>query len=164
MRRLYFLLPDIDTTRTLITDLEASGIAHRHLHVVASLSQDLEDLPEATVWQKTELTHGIELGVGLGGIAGLLGGLLAVTFPPAGLILGGGALMATAAAGAGVGGIISALMSSHDHNHALDDFQSAIEAGEILLLADVPKQRVDDIRTLILQHHPEAKIHIASPK
>ena len=161
MRRLYCLLPDIDTTRTLIAELEAHGIAHSRLHVIASLSLDLEELPQANIWQKTELAHGIELGLGLGGVAGLLGGLLAVTLPPAGLIRGGGAVMATAAAGAGVGGIISALLSSHDHNHDLDGFQRAIEAGEILLLADVPADRADEIRSLILQHHPAAGIYMA---
>jgi hypothetical protein len=163
MRRLYFLLPDKDTTRTVVSELEDAGIPHSHLHAVASITQDLEDLPEAGVWQKTEMAHGLELGVGLGGMAGLLGGVLAVAFPPAGLILGGGALIATTVAGAGVGGVVSALMASHDHNHSLDSFQRAIERGEILLLVDVPKNRVDEIKALILQHHPEASIGIAKP-
>jgi len=164
MRRLYFLLPDKTTTQALVSELEQSGIAHNHLHAIASITQEIEDLPEATVWQKTELAHGIELGVGLGGMAGLLGGLLAVTFPPAGLVLGGSALVGTALAGAGVGGVVSALMSSHDHNHSLDQFQDAIESGQILLLVDVPRARVDEIRELILEHHPEAVIGIAKPK
>ena len=54
-------------------------------------------------------------------------------------------------------------MASHDHNHSLDSFQQAIEQGEILLLVDVPKSRVDEIKSLILQHHPEASIGIAKP-
>jgi len=163
MRRLYFLLPDKDTTRTVVTELEDAGIPHGHLHAVASITQDLEDLPEANVWQKTEMGHGLELGVSLGGMAGLLGGLLAVVFPPTGLVLGGGALIATTVAGAGVGGVVSALMASHDHNHSLDSFQQAIEQGEILLLVDVPKTRVDEIKSLILQHHPDASIGVAKP-
>jgi len=163
MRRLYFLLPDTQTTGTLVAELEDAGIAHGHLHVIASITQDLEDLPAASAWQKTELAHGLELGIGLGGMAGLLGGVLAVAFPPTGLILGGGALVATTLAGAGVGGVVSGLMASHEHNHSLDGFQQAIERGEILLLVDVPRAQVKQIKTLILKHHPEARIGVAKP-
>jgi hypothetical protein len=164
MRRLFFLLPDTNLTRAVVSELEAAGVPHNHLHVIASVARELEDLPEATVWQKTELAHGIELGVGLGGTAGLLGGVLAVAFPPTGLVLGGGALVAMALAGAGVGGLVSALMSSHDHNHDLDGYQDAIERGEILLLVDVPKKQVDHVKATILEHHPEAKIGVARPR
>jgi hypothetical protein len=163
MRRLFFLLPDREVTRAIVSQLEAAGVPHRHLHVIASLTQDLEELPEATVWQKTEMAHGIELGIGLGGTAGLLGGALAVAFPPAGLILGGGALAATALAGAGIGGVVSALMSSHHHNANLDGYRDAIERGEILLLVDIPKKQVDGISSLVLKHHPEAKVGVARP-
>lgn len=164
MRRLYFLLPDKEKAQTLVSELEQIGIPHHHLHAIASITQEIDDLPEATTWQTTELAHGIELGVGFGGMAGLLGGMLAVTFPPAGLVLGGGAVLATALAGAGVGGVVSALMSSHDHNHSLDRFQDAIEDGQILLLVDVPRARVDEVRALIVDHHPEVDIGVATPK
>ncbi|MEN8175436.1 MAG: DUF1269 domain-containing protein [Pseudomonadota bacterium] len=164
MRRLYFVLPDQETTRQVVNELEEKDIPHHHLHTIAGYAQSLEDLPEATVWQKTELAHGIELGVGLGGAAGLFGGILAVAFPPAGLVLGGGAVLVSAAAGAGFGGVVSALMSSHDHNHDLDRFNDAIADGGILLLVDIPKERVDEISKAIRQHHPEAEISLAHPK
>jgi hypothetical protein len=84
-----------------------------------------------------------------------------MTFPPAGIVLGGGALLAGAAAGAGFGAVVSALMSSHEHNHDLTAFQDAIERGEILLMVDIPKGDVDKTKELILTHHPEAKIGVA---
>lgn len=164
MRRLFFLLPDRDLTSEVVSELEAAGVPHGHLHVIASITQDLEELPEATVWQKTEMARGIELGIGLGGTAGLLGGVLAVAFPPAGLVLGGGAVVATALAGAGIGGVVSALMSSHAHNADLDTYQEAIARGEILLLVDIPKKQVDAITSLVMTHHPEAKIGVARPR
>ncbi len=129
MRRLFFLTPDVDSCQNIIKELKATGVPQRHLHVIASIEQPLDDLPEAGMLQKTELLHGFEIGAGLGGTAGILGGLLAMTFPPAGIVLGGGALLAGAAAGAGFGAVVSALMSSHEHNHELLAFQRAIEAG-----------------------------------
>jgi hypothetical protein len=161
MRRLFFLTPDVVSCRHIITELKDSGVPQRHLHVIGSITQPLDDLPEASVLQKTELLHGIEIGAGLGGTAGILGGLLAMTFPPAGIVLGGGALLAGAAAGAGFGAVVSALMSSHEHNHDLTAFQAAIEQGQILLMVDIPKGDVDKTKELILSHHPEAKIGVA---
>ena len=164
MRRIYFLIPDIDLTETIITELEQQGIAHSHLHVVASITQPLQGLPEANIWQRTELAHGLEWGTGIGGTAGLLGGLLTIAFPPGGIILGGGALLIGAAAGAGVGAAMLGLMKGHEHNHQLDDFKHEIEHGEILLMVDLPKSDVERISDSILQHHPEAHIKVSEPR
>jgi hypothetical protein len=122
------------------------------------LTRDLKDLPGANIWQRTELAHGIEWGIGLGGVAGLLGGLLVVAFPPAGITLGGGALVAGTAAGAAFGALVTALLGSQEHNHKLDAFQLALAAGQILLMVDVPRQRAEEVKTTILKHHPEAEI------
>jgi hypothetical protein len=158
MRRLYVLVPTEELCRALVEELEGSGIPQTRLHVLAGLTHDLEDLPEASIWQRTELAHGIEWGVGLGGVAGLLGGLLAVAFPPAGVVLGGGALLAGAGAGAGFGALVSALIGSQEHNHDLDTFQRALAAGQVLLLVDVPRHREKEVLHAIRRHHPDAEI------
>jgi len=165
MRRLFLLLPDQESCKTVVDELEASGVPEQHLHVVASLGQDLQGLPEASVWQKTELAHGIEWGIGLGGVAGLLGGVLAVAFPPAGLPLGWEAILIGAAGGAGIGALVRALLGSHEHSHDLDDFQRRIgEEGKLLLMVDVPKRQAGDTKKLILEHHPEAEIGVLKRK
>lgn len=164
MRRLFFLLPDTKIATRVTEEIENAGIARHHIHAIAGITQDIQDLPDASIWQKSELAHGIEQGIGLGGVSGLLGGLLAVAFPPAGLVLGGGAVVASALVGAGFGAVVSGLMKSHEHNHDLDRFQHAIERGEVLLLVDVPKKREQEIMGLIRGHHPEAQIGSAKPK
>ena len=90
------MAPDTESCKSLVADLTGAGVAKRHLHVVASPAVALGDLPQATMTQKTELAHGIEKGILLGGIAGLLGGLLIVTFPPAGMAVGAGRTRAAA--------------------------------------------------------------------
>jgi hypothetical protein len=164
MRRLYVLIPDVKLTTNIVTELEQQGISHKHMHTVASISQPLGDLPEANIWQKTELAHGLEWGTGIGGTAGLLGGLLTVAFPPGGVILGGGALVIGAAAGAGLGAAMLGLMKGYEHNHQLDDYKHEIEQGEILLMVDVVKSRTDEIKDGILKHHPEAHIKVVQPQ
>jgi hypothetical protein len=163
MRRLYFLSPDVDSTRALCRDLEGAGVPHHHIHVVADESIPLGDLPRASAFDKTELGHGLEWGLGLGGTAGMLGGLLAVTFPPAGLVLGGGALLASTAAGAGFGALVSSLVAKDVTNHELEAFEAAVDQGELLVLVDVPKAQVDAMQELIRNTHPEAEIGISSP-
>ena len=164
MRRIFFLVPDSESCRSVVDELKKIGVPLNHLHVVGSIIQSMDGLPEASIWQKTELAHGLEWGTGLGGVAGLLGGMLAVTFPPAGLVIGGGALIAGTAAGAGFGAVVAALTKSHEHNHDLDDYHEELLQGELLLMVDVPYNRVSQISDLILEHHPEAHLKVTAPK
>jgi len=162
-RRLNFMLPDVEHCKQLVTELQKAGIPERNIHVVARDDIPLEGLHKASALQKTELAHGLEWGAGLGGIAGMLGGLLAITFPPAGIVLGGGAILATALAGAGFGGIVSALIARDIPNHELETFQANIAQGQILLILDIPTAQVDEMTQLIRNTHPEAQIAVVKP-
>lgn len=164
MRRIYVLIPSVEVTATIVQELQQMEVPLQHMHTVASIDQSLEGLPEANIWQKTELAHGLEWGTGLGGTAGLLGGLLTVAFPPGGVVLGGGALLIGAAAGAGVGAAMMGLMKGHEHNHQLDDFKNEIDQGEILLMVDLAKDEVEEVSQQILKHHPSGDIRISEPK
>ena len=161
MRRLYCMLPNADVCKAVVAELEAAGIPERHLHAIAGHSVELQDLPKASLIQKSEFARGIEKGIGIGGAAGLLGGLLAVTFPPAGLVLGGEALLTMLAAGAGFGGLVSAMVAKDIPNHELESFQDGLDYGKILLLVDVPKSEMDKWSGLIREHHPGAEIGVA---
>ncbi len=163
MKRLYFTLPDTASCKKVVDELKKTGIAEQHLHVVASQGIPLEDLPEAGLLQTSELAHGIEKGVALGGAAGLLGGLLVVTFPVTGLALGGAALLtAVTAGGASFGALAMGLISKDIHSKKLAAFESDIEHGHILLMVDVPKNEVDRWKQLVIDHHPEAEIGVAT--
>ena len=109
-RRMYFLLPDVPTARQVVDELLLARIDDRHMHVLAKEGTTMEDLPQATLLQKSDFVHGVEQGLAVGGVTGVLAGLVAVTFPPAGLVLGGGAVLATALAGAGMGAWVSSMI------------------------------------------------------
>jgi hypothetical protein len=165
-RRLYFTLPDVDCCKQVVTELQAEQISSQHIHVIANENISLDGLPEANELQKTELVHGAEVGATVGGAAGMLGGLLAVTFPPAGIVLGGGAMMilATTLAAASFGGIVSALVARDIPNHELDEFQTALAQGHILLILDIPTKKVAEICHVVKQNHPEVNIGIVDPQ
>lgn len=133
------------------------------MHLLAREGQSLANLPEANFLQKSDFIPALERGLAAGGVTGVLAGLAAVTFPPAGLVLGGGAVLAIALAGAGVGAWLSSMIGADVPNTRIREFTSAIEKGEILMMVDVPKARVAEIEEIIVRHHPEAEIEGTEP-
>ena len=69
MRRLYFLLPDVDRARAVVEDLLLKRVEERHIHLLARRGTPLEDLPQATIAQRTDLVPALERGVTIGGSA-----------------------------------------------------------------------------------------------
>lgn len=163
MRRLYFLLPDISITHELVNKLLLSHVEERHIHVIAKEGIAMEDLPEASLLQKSDFIPAVERGVALGAVTGLLAGMVAMAFPPAGMVLGGGAVFAIGATSAGIGGWISSMIGSSVPSSRLKNFVDAIENGEILALVDIPRTRVDEIEELVKKHFPQADIEGTEP-
>jgi hypothetical protein len=163
MRRIYFLLPNIERARQVVDELLLARIEEHHIHVLAREGTPMENLPEASFLQRSDFVPALERGLAVGGGAGLVAGLVAVTFPPAGMVLGGGALLGIALAGAGMGAWISSMIGMDVPNRQLKAFTDAIERGEILMLVDVPKARVTEIEKLVRSHHPEADIEGTEP-
>lgn len=163
MRRLYFLVPDIETAKAIVDELLLARIEERRIHVLAREGTPMGDLPEARLSQKSDLVPALERGLAIGGAAGILAGIVAVTFPPAGLVLGGGAILATGLTGAGVGALMSSMIGVDIPNTRLKQFQQAIESGKLLMMVDVGKERVKEIEDKIKQHHPDAEVHGTEP-
>ncbi len=163
MRRIYFLVPDIATTKRIVDDLLLARIEERHIHVVAKRGTELEDLPEANLLQKTDFIPAVERGLALGGSAGALAGLVAIALPPFSTVVAGGVLLGTSLVGAGVGAWAGSLIGVSTANSRIKQFEEAIEAGQFLVLADVPKNRVEDIEARIKAHLPTVEIEGTEP-
>jgi hypothetical protein len=163
MYRIYFLVPDRDITAKIVKAIEGAGIEEKHIHVIAGENVQLEDIPEASLLQKSDFLPAIERGVPLGAATGLLAGLVAMAVP-GGLTIGGGAILACMAAGAGVGSWMGSMVALDIPNSRHRDFQDAVERGEFLMLIDVPKERVDEIEKLVLEHHTEAELERAEAR
>lgn len=156
MRRLYFLVPNVASAAEIVAELTSAGILERNLHAIAAHGVELAPLPEASLLEKSDFLRGLELGVAAGGVTGLLAGLIAVSVPAAGIVLGGSAVLYSGLAGAGLGAWIAGLVGLDFPDQRLLPFQTALRAGAILLLVDVPHARIQDIEDLVLRHHPEA--------
>lgn len=165
MRRLYFLIPNIDSAKTIVDELLLARIEARHIHVAAADHHALTaaHLPEASLLQESDFVPAVERGLAIGGATGILAGIAAVTIPGAALALGGGAILGIGLAGAGVGAWVSGMIGISAPSTRLKEFESAIEKGELLMMVDVPKARVEEISDLVKKHHPEAHIEGTEP-
>jgi len=163
MRRIYFLIPDLETANKVTDELLLARIDERHIHVIAREGTQLGDLPKASLLQTSDVIPAVERGLAVGGVTGILAGVAAVSFPPAGLVLGGGAILATAIAGSGIGAWLSSMIGVDVVNSQIKQFEGAVENGEILFLVDVPKERVHQIESMVKMHHPDADVEGTEP-
>ena len=161
MRRIYFLAPNLESTHQIVEELRVEGIEDRHIHILAKRDTPLGDMPEASVFQKTDFIPAVERGTALGATTGLLAGLVAMRF--AGCAIAGGPVLGVLVYGATIGAMMSGLAGLQVGNSRVKDYADAIEHGQLLVLIDIPKQRIDAIKQLITKHHPEAKFEGIEP-
>jgi hypothetical protein len=165
MRRLYFLIPSVDSAKTIVDELLLARVEQRHMHIAAADHHALTEanLPEANLLQESDFIPAVERGLAIGGATGILAGIAAVALPGVGLVLGGGAILGIGLAGAGVGAWLSSMIGISVPSSRLTEFEDAIKEGSLLMMVDVPKTRVEEITDLIKQHHPEAEIEGTEP-
>jgi len=165
MRRLYFLIPDIDTAKNIVDELLLARIEERHIHIAAADHHALleANLPEAGLLQESDFIPAVERGVAIGGATGILAGIAAVALPGVGLVLGGGAILGIGLAGAGLGAWAAGMIGISAPSTRLKEFEAAIKDGHLLMMVDVPKKQVDEITSLIKKHHPDVDVEGTEP-
>jgi hypothetical protein len=162
-RRLYFMLPDVPAARALLDELLLARIEERHMRFWAKDGTPLPDMPEANFLQKSDLVHGVESGIVVGGALGVICGGLLVQFPPDGLHLSTMVILACGVAGALFGAWASGMVAAAIPNSRLKAFQESIEQGQVLLMVDVPFRRVTEIEELVAKRHPEFRFGGVEP-
>lgn len=155
-RRLYFLLPDVESARRTANDLLLARIEDRHMQFLARRGTDLGALHEASFFSKSDLIHGAGLGFGLGGVGGLILGALIVAYPPEGTHPQLVAVLIAGVLGAIFGAWTASMAAAAVPNSRLKQFHEEIARGKVLLILDVPYSRVAEIGELVIGRHPEA--------
>jgi len=131
--------------------LKASGIAPESLSIAMRDSSESADLIQSTGVDDMSgegATAGVVSGAAVGTLVGLA--LVGSTFilPGVGTFLVGGPLAAAltgAGIGAASGGILGALIGAGIPEHEAEHFASGIEAGHILVSADVPDAQAQTV-------------------
>lgn len=155
-RRLYFVLPDVDSARRTADDLLLARVDDRHMHFLARRGTDLGELHEAGYLLKTDLLHGAGIGLGLGALGGLAMGALFLLSPIEGTQPHPVSLLIAVLVGGALGAWVASMVGSSVPNSRLAQFRQDIEAGRVLMMVDVPYAAVEPIRQGVVARHPEA--------
>ena len=156
-RRIYVVCPDLQAAQQTMNDLLLARIDEHHIHVLAKRGAPMDGLHEANVLQKTDLVHGAELGLAVGGAAGVILGAILVLVPFEGAQVQLVAVLITALGGALFGAWASSLVAVSVPNTRLLAFAKDIEEGKYLMMVDVPFRRVQEIQAFLEKRHPEDK-------
>jgi hypothetical protein len=155
-RRLYFLLPDVESARRTADDLLLARVEDRHMHFLARRGTDLAGLHEAGYLMKTDALHGAGVGLGLGALGGAALGVMMLFHPIEGTQPHPLAFFVAVLLGAALGAWVASMAGAAVPNSKLKQFQREIEDGKLLLMVDVPYDAVEDIRETVTARHPEA--------
>ncbi len=157
-RRLYFLLPNADIAEKVEDELLLARIAEAQIHFLAKDEGKLisKKLHIASILQKSDLIHGWQVGLISGGITGAVLGTILYSIPEFGNFFGQALITGCALLGAFLGTWFSGLVAISAPNTQLKRFEPALERGEVLLMVDVARDKVEEITQLITTHHSEA--------
>lgn len=149
-RRLYFLLPNVQNTLSVIDDLMNSGIKMR-VHIKAGAGIDRSSLPEALQDIHRDTEHIVERILWR---INLFNFFLALLVLVVSLVMGWNimtvamlAIMATT--------FIIGLIDTTLPDVKLSDFDHALSHKEILLMVDTSRSQVAAIENIMHWHHPE---------
>src|SRR4029077_10414896 len=96
----------------------------------------------------------------LGALAGVILGYMIVNHPPEGTHPGLAAAVIALLVGALLGVWMGSMAATAVPNSRLRQFDDHIARGKVLLIVDVPYQKVDRIRDIIAARHP-ARVAVA---
>ena len=162
-RRIYWLLPDLASARRTMNDLLLARIAEQHIHFVAREDADMSGLHAANVLQTSDVIRAAEMGLIIGGGVGVVAGVIAAMFPMVGDSPQWGVVAVLAVLGGLFGAWSSSMIGSSTPSSRLKRFQPAIEQGQILLMVDIPRSRIEEIETMLEAGHPEGHFEGVEP-
>ena len=156
------LFDTYDDARSAVHDIEAAGVPHRDISIVANNSDSRYAV--AGEAGPSKAVKGAEAGATFGGVVGggtgLLAGLGMLAIPGVGPVLAAGWLAATvagvapgAAVGGTAGGIVGSLTTagvSKKHAHV---YAEGLRRGGTLVTVRVNPERVEAVEGIMIQYH-----------
>ncbi|MET0067314.1 MAG: hypothetical protein ABW076_13285 [Candidatus Thiodiazotropha sp.] len=156
LSRIYLLVPARDQAEAVVSDLLHDQVKHTHIHTIAKPGVEIRGLPPATPGQRSGITRQVE---DIFWIVNLLLFFLALMVLPFALLTGDWPWVAGSSA-------VMVLTLTLGYRFAtrvvpqvhLEDCSVPLRHGEILLLVDVPRWRLNGIERNIRSRHPEVEL------
>ncbi len=154
-RRLYFLFPQVAHAKTVVDELRKTGVEVNHIHAVAREGVDLSALPPSTPRQREDACCRVENWLWNGNL--LIFGIALLALAAAAWQGSWPAALAALAVMAVTFFVGERFAATVPRAH-LREFREAIAHGEVLLMVDVPRERVAEIEDKVHKRHPEAVV------
>jgi hypothetical protein len=151
-RRLYFMLPNVESAKSALKEMLRASIDIGKIQFLGKRDELPPELPEASVFQKTDIMHAAKIGILIGGAIGLVCGGAAVLFPPDGLVFELITIPLGALLGALIGMWTASMAGSAVPNTKLEVFQPEIEQGKVLMIVEVLQRQVEEICARVCQN------------
>jgi hypothetical protein len=144
-----------DAARSAVSALEAAGIPHSDISIVANNSESWHrDDRESNAAEGAGAGAGV--GAAVGGVGGLLTGLGMMAIPGVGPVVAAGWLIATAvgaatgaAVGAATGGIIGSLTEAGIPENDANLYAEGVRRGGSLVTARVADERASEVQAIL---------------
>ncbi len=125
------------------------------MHFLAKRGTELGELHEASYLIKTDLVRGAGIGLFFGALGGVILGYMIVNHPPEGTHPGLAAAVLAAMVGALLGVWMGSMAATAVPNSRLRQFDDKLARGQVLMVVDVPYEKIDRIREIVAARHPE---------
>ncbi len=153
LRRLFFLFPDEAHTQCVVDQLLDLKIDQQQIHTMAKGGIKLRTLPKATIRQKADTAYRIEWFLWRANLVLFLLAFLMLCF----MLLRAEWIWAMVALSIMITTFFAgASFAINVPDVHLTEFTDALSHGEILLMVDVPVNRVAEIEATVHRQHPEA--------
>jgi len=158
MKTVTGLFDNYDDASDAVGELEASGVPHADISIVANNSSDWYDGDDDSSKTAADATGGAGVGAVIGGAGGLLTGLGLMAIPGVGPVVAAGWLAATAVGalggavvGGAAGGIVGALTDSGVPEKDAHVYAEGVRRGGTLVTAKVAGELVDEAERILGQ-------------
>ncbi len=158
MKRLYYLVPELNSVESISRDLHENGVTDWRFHVISKDDAGLytRKLHSASILQRSELVRFVERGALIGFAATAL--VLIVTHLIGVASLGTGWWILLLILGPGFGAWVGGFGGISTENHNIRKYHDDIEQGQHLILVDVPRNSEQEMIRLMEKNHPEARL------
>jgi hypothetical protein len=151
-RRLYFTFPDINHTQKVVNELIDFNITSEHMHAMSNNNVGMGELPRASSRQKHGSSHKIErklwaINLSIFGIASVL--LLYFWFTQNYTL--SIVMLAIMFISIATGFVWASIPCT-----PVSEFDDAMHHDDILLMIDVPENRIKEVGDKVHRQHPEA--------
>ncbi len=160
MKRLFFLVPDLDETANIVHELSGLGVNQKHIHICGGLPEDLEEahLNRAGVFYTSHLGSAIKKGPFVGLLFALfIFTLFSIVLPP-NIHINAFGFIAMLLIGVVIGVWATGLIGIGVKDEVVEKYEKYVEEGHFIMMVDTPDGREQEVTQAVLSHHPAAKM------